>query len=117
MPTAQDFQSFTASVFPSQSAEVVIAKQPVLADHGRDLRSAINQLPPEASRTLLSEYGAATPALVTTIEDAILLREFAFEHAAQQANLSKDWLSDADAHTSGINESVAASNDTWNMAP
>lgn len=54
MASAQPFQSMTASVFPSQSAEIVIAKQPVLADYGREVRSAINQLPPDVSATCLS---------------------------------------------------------------
>ncbi|NIF27690.1 hypothetical protein F3J44_15070 [Pantoea sp. Tr-811] len=117
MPNAQDFQSFTASVFPSQTTEIVIAKQPALAEHGQELRSAINQLPPEASRTLLGEYGAATPALVGMLEDAIVQREFAHEHAAQQANLSQDWLNAADLQRTGIDESVAAADDAWNMAP
>ncbi|MBC3479062.1 hypothetical protein OGV25_23395 [Pseudomonas sp. P1B16] len=117
MPSAQDFQSFTASVFPSQAAEIVIDKQPVLADYGRELRSAINQLPPEATRTLLSEYGGATAQVVTSIEDAILLREFAHERAAQQADLSQEWLNAADRHGPGINEAAVAADDTWNMAP
>lgn len=117
MPSAQDFQSFTASVFPSQAAEIVIAKQPVLADYGQELRSAVNQLPPEASRALLGEYGTASPALVSGIEDAIVQREFAHEHAARQANLSQNWLNAADAHASGIDESLAAADDIWNATP
>lgn len=117
MPTAQAFQSFTASVFPSQSTETVIAKQPVLAEYGRELRNAISQLPPEATRSLLGEYGQASPALITSIEGSILDREFAHERAAQQAAVSQDWLTAADAHGTGINESAAAADDTWNMNP
>lgn len=117
MPTAQDFQSFTASVFPSQAAEIVIDKQPVLADYGRELRNAINQLPPEASRDLLGEYGGTTAQLITSIEDSILLREFAYERATQQADLSQDWLNAADQHRTGIDEATAAADDQWNATP
>lgn len=117
MPNAQDFQSFTASVFPSQAAEIVIAKQPALADYGQQLRSAVNQLPPEISRALVGEYGTASPALVSGIEEAIVQREFAHDHAAQQANLNQNWLTAADRHTSGIDEAVAAADDAWNAAP
>ncbi|MBK4987440.1 MULTISPECIES: hypothetical protein [Pseudomonas] len=117
MPTAQDFQSCTASVFPSQASEIVIAKQPVLVDYGHDLRAVINQLPPEASRMLMGEYGSAGPSLVSEIEQGILTREFAFEHAAQQANLSQDWLNAAEGHHHGIDESVAAADDAWNNSP
>lgn len=116
MPTAQDFQSFTASVFPSQAAEIVIAKQPVLAEYGQELRGAVNQLAPEASRALLAEYGVASPTLLSSIEASILQREFAHEHAAQQANLNQNWLNAADAHAAGIDESVAAADDIWNAA-
>ncbi|WBM32208.1 MULTISPECIES: hypothetical protein [Pseudomonas] len=117
MPNAQEFQSFTASVFPSQTAEIVIAKQPVLTDYGHQLRSAVNQLPPEVSRALLGEYGMASPALVSGIEEAIVQREFANDHAAQQANLNQNWLNAAELHTSGIDETMAAADDTWNAAP
>ncbi|MDR6712126.1 hypothetical protein J2W83_001721 [Pseudomonas hunanensis] len=117
MPTAQDFQSFTASVFPSQTAEIVIEKQSVLADYGRELRNSINQLPPEATRSLLSEYGGTTPQLVTSIENAILLREFAYERATQQADLSQDWLNAADQQRPGIDEAKVAADDQWNVSP
>ncbi|MDH0617476.1 UNVERIFIED_ORG: hypothetical protein J2W65_002681 [Pseudomonas parafulva] len=116
MPTAQDFHSFTAAVFPSQSAEVVLDKQPVLAAYGQDLRQVINQLPPEASRTLLGEYGAAGPELVNVVKEAILRREFASE-MAQQASPSQEWLNAAEAHRSGIDEATVAADDTWNAAP
>ena len=115
MPTAEAFQSFTASVFPSPEAEIVIAKQPVLADHGRELRSAINQLPPDATRSLLGEYGQASQELVSSIERSILQREHAHEQVAQQANISQDWLNGGDMHSQGIDESVAAAHDSWNM--
>lgn len=117
MPTPQDFQSFTASVFPSPAAEVVIAKQPVLADYGREVRNAISQLPPEATRSLLGEYGLASPTLLSSIEGAILQREFAHERATREADVSRDWLNAADLHTAGIDESVASADDTWNVPP
>lgn len=115
MPNAADFTSFTASVFPSQAAEVVVAKQPVLADYGRELRSAINQLPPEVTRSLMSEYGSTTPETVYAVEDAILVREFAYERAAQAVGLDQDWLKEASPAHTGIDESVIGADDPWNM--
>lgn len=34
-----------------------------------------------------------------------------------QAKLNQNWLNAADMHTSGIDEAVAAADDTWNAAP
>lgn len=113
MTSAQDFQSFTASVFPSQESEVVIAKQPVLADYGRELRSAINQLPPEVSRSLLSEYGEPSSALITSIEDAVIMREFAIENSAQESNLDQEWLKGVPAREH-IDEQNIGEEDLWN---
>ncbi|WP_225694466.1 hypothetical protein [Pseudomonas savastanoi] len=112
MIAADEFQSFTASVFPSQDGEIVINKQPVLADYGRELRSAINQLPPEVTRDLLGEYGEPTPALLTSIEDAVTLREFAIENAAKETNLDQGWLNGVAPRE--IDEPNIGAEDLWN---
>lgn len=112
MTSAQDFQSFTASVFPSQDAEIVIGKQPVLADYGRELRSAINQLPPDVTKSLLSTYGEPSPELITSIENAVLMREFAIENAAQETNLDQGWLNGAN-NRQQIDEASIGKADTW----
>ncbi|MDD2149429.1 hypothetical protein NPS52_02055 [Pseudomonas putida] len=65
--------------------------------------------------SLLGECGQAYPALVTSVEGSILAREFAHERAAQQADVSQDWLNAADIPTTGIIESAA--DDIWNMKP
>lgn len=64
---------------------------------------------------LLGECGQAYPALVTPVEGSILAREFAHERAAQQADVSQDWLDAADIPTTGIIESAA--DGIWNMNP
>lgn len=112
MIAAQNFQSFTASVFPSQESEVLIAKQPVLADYGRELRSAINQLPPEVSRSLLSEYGEPGAELLTSIEDAVILREFSIERAAQEIDLDQEWLQGVSPRH--YDEASVGAEDLWN---
>jgi len=112
MASAQQFQSVTASVFPSQSAETVIAKQPVLADYGREVRSAINQLPPEVSRSLLAAYREPQPQLIAQMEAAIINRELAIESAAQEANLDKQWLQGANARR--MDEARLSAEDEWN---
>jgi hypothetical protein len=112
MALAQQFQSMTASVFPSQNEEVVIAKQPVLADYGREVRSAINQLPPEVSRNLLAEYREPQPQLVAQLEEAIITRELAIENAAQGINLDQQWLQGANARR--MDEVGISAGDEWN---
>jgi len=112
MIAAQNFQSFTASVFPSQAGEVLVAKQPVLADYGRELRAAINQFPPEVSRSLLSEYGEPSAELITSIEDAVILREFSIERAAQEIDLDQEWLQGAAPRH--IDEANIGADDIWN---
>lgn len=62
---------------------------------------------------LLGECGQAYPTLVTSVEGSILAREFAHERAAQQADVSQDWLNAADIPTTGIIESAA--DGIWNM--
>lgn len=112
MASAQQFQSVTASVFPFQSAEIVIAKQPVLADYGREVRSAINQLPPDVSRNLLAEYREPQPQLVAQLEEAIITRELAIENAAQEVNLDQQWLQSANARR--MDEVGLSADDDWN---
>lgn len=112
MASAQEFQSVGASIFPSQDAEIVIAKQPVLAEYGREVRSAISQLPPEVSRNLLAEYREPQPQLVAQMEGAIMTRELAIENAAQEVNLDQKWLTGET--TRRMDEVGLSSDDDWN---
>lgn len=112
MATAQQFQGMTASVFPSQSTEIVIAKQPVLADYGREVRSVINQLPPDVARNLLAEYREPQPQLIAQLEEAIIARELAIENAAQEINLDQQWLQGAIARR--MDEVGLSADDDWN---
>lgn len=112
MASAHQFQSVTASVFPSQEAEIVIAKQPVLADYGREVRSALNQLPPEVSRNLLGEYREPQPQIVAQLEEAIMSRELSIENAAQETTLDQQWLQSANARR--MDEVALGNDDEWN---
>lgn len=112
MALAQEFKSVVASVFPSQDAEVVIAKQPVLVEYGREVRSAISQLPPEVSRNLLSEYREPQSTLVAQTEEAIMTRELAIENAGQEVNLDQQWLTGANNRR--MDEVGLSSDDGWN---
>lgn len=93
MATPADFRSLGLSVFPSQEREIILGKQPVLADHGASVREAINKLPPEVSKALLAEYGPPGPAVIESVKDTILLREFAIENAEKGASLDHEWAS------------------------
>jgi hypothetical protein len=112
MASAQEFQSVTASVFPSQSEETVIAKQSVMAEYGRDVRSIINQFPPEVTHHLLSEYREPHPQLMAKVQEAIINRELAIENSAQEVNLDHQWLQGEDE---GLMDEVGFSeDDDWN---
>ncbi|MEN9194438.1 MULTISPECIES: hypothetical protein [Xanthomonas] len=113
MASAAEFQSVGASVFPSQDREVVLNKQPALAEHGREVRSAINQLPPEVSQALLREYGEPSPQMIAQAESAIISRELAIESAAQEANLDKDWAVSGGANRR-MDEVGLSAGDEWN---
>jgi len=71
MPRAADFRPFTAAISPSPEKEVLVAKQAVLAEHGREVRAAIRQLEPEVSGALLDHYTMPTEEAVSEIEMAI----------------------------------------------
>jgi len=112
LTSPHQFQSVTASVFPSQATEIVIGKQPALADYGREVRSAINQFPPDVSRNLIAEYREPSPQLVARLEEAITSRELAIENVAQEANLDQQWLQSANAqHTDNLD---LGADDGWN---
>jgi len=112
LTSPHQFQSMAASVFPSQTAETVIAKQPALADYGREVRPAINQLPPEVSRSLLAEYSEPQPQLVARLEEAIITRELAIENAGQETNLDQQWLQNVNAQR--IDNLGLSADDGWN---
>lgn len=115
MASASQFKPVLASVFESQTQEIVINKQPILAEHGRELRAAVNQLPTELNRELLSAYAEPKPAVVTKIEDAIVLREFAIENAAAEKDLDQEWLAGGKALArNNINEQYLGADDEWN---
>lgn len=112
MPTANQFQGFTASVFPSQDAEIVIAKQAALSDHGREVRAAVNQLPSEVSRSLLGDYKEFTPQVIASAEAAIMTRELAIENAEKEVGLDVAWLQSA--ATRRMDEVGLSAGDDWN---
>ena len=88
------FQGMTASIFPSQDGEITVSKQAVLAEYGREVRLALNQLPPDVSKQLLSAYQKPTVELIRILEEAITSREFAIDNAAKEANLDQQWAAD-----------------------
>lgn len=112
MSAAHKFESFTASVFESQQDEIVVGKQPILADYGRELRSAINQLPPEVTRDLMGDYAEPGPSLITSIENAVTMREYSIENAQQVQNLDQSWLNGAQARN--LDEQNLGADDIWN---
>ncbi len=112
MASPQDFRSVAASVFPSQTAEIVIAKQPVLGEYGREVRCAINQLPPDVSKALLAEYGEPTATLSAQLEAAIITRELAIENTQSGIDLDQQWLQGENARR--MDEVGLSADDDWN---
>lgn len=114
--TAMQFQPMLSSVVASQDSEVTIGKQPILADYGREVRLALNALPPDVSRDLMAEFREPTPELVSSMENAITFRELAIENATQENNLDQDWLSSGGTNRK-ISESALGADDEWNSGP
>lgn len=112
MTTANQFQAFTASVFPSHDTEIVIAKQAALSEHGREVRSAVNQLPSEVSRALLGDYKELSPQMIAAAEAAIMTRELSIENAENEVGLDQSWLQSAT--TRRMDEVGLSSDDDWN---
>jgi hypothetical protein len=112
MPHAAQFQGMLSSVLPSQDAEVILGKQPVLADHGREVRAAISAMPPEVSRSLMSEYREPTPQLVSSIEDTILMREHAIDNAEKGIGLDQQWAA-GDGPGRKLSEQSIGEKDPW----
>lgn len=116
MVAATEFQPMLSTVVASQDAEVTLGKQPIMAEYGREVRTAINALPPEISRGLLSEYREPAPQLVAQMETAIMSRELAIEGAAQEANLDTEWLAGG-GNGRTIDEHTIGADDDWNTGP
>lgn len=114
MALAHDFQSFTASVLPSQDFEVILRKQAPLAEHGREVRLALSQMPPEVTKELLGDYGAPKPEVVAAIEATVITRELSIENAAQEVNLDKEWLSGGGMGRR-MDEVGLSADDSWNI--
>ncbi|WP_323025718.1 hypothetical protein [Castellaniella sp.] len=115
MATAQEFKSMGISIFASQDREIILSKQPVLAEYGAGVREALRKLPAEVSKSLLAEYGPASPGLITSLEESIVAREFALENAASGVNLDRDWAKggvDRRMDEVGLSEA-----DAWNEDP
>lgn len=91
MATTQQFQSMGVSIFPSQDREIILGKQPVLAEYGAGIREAIKKLPADVSKSLLAEYGAPPAALITSLEQSIIAREFAIDMTEKGVNLDQEW--------------------------
>lgn len=113
MAAASEFSGMTGSIYESQDSEITLSKQPVLSEHGSEVRKAINQLPPETSQALLAQYGETPPSVVANIESAVTMRELAIENAEAEADIDQQWIRD------GVNsrmDSVGLSNDDeWNQ--
>ena len=110
------FEGMLSSVIESQGAEVALGKQPVLADYGREVRLALNALPPEASAGLTAGYQEPGAALLGAIAHAIDTRGEAADNAAQRRGIDQQWLG-TEGGARAINEAALAGADSWNPAP
>ena len=114
--TATQFQGMIASVVSSQEAEVILGRQPILADYGREVRATLSAFPPEVSRELMSEYREPASHLVAAMEGAIMSRELAIENAAQEVGLDQEWLAGS-GNGRKISEASLSADDEWNLDP
>ncbi len=114
MALAQDFQGFTASVLPSQDAEVRLRKQAALSAHSNEIRLALTQMPPEVSQELLGEYAPPKLEMVAAIEATVITRELSIENASQEVNLDKEWLSGG-GMSRRMDEVGLSEEDGWNI--
>lgn len=108
-----EFQGMISSVIQSQDTEVILGKQPILSDYGREVRTALSALPPEVSRGLMNEYREPGPQLVAEMEGAIMSRELAIENVTQEIGLDQQWLAGGGSGRH-ISESSLSGKDEWN---
>lgn len=113
-PQASAFQGMIASVVQSQSYEVILGKQPILSDYGREVRSAMSALPPEITKGLMFEYRDPTPELVSQMAGAIMERELGIENVQQGIGLDQEWLQGAGTGRS-MSEKAVGNDDPWNL--
>lgn len=112
---ASDFQGMISTVLQSQFNEVILGKQPVLSDYGREVRAALSALPPDVTNALMSEYRAPTLQLMDTMAAAIIQRELGIEQIEQGVGLDQEWLKGAGAGRS-MSESSVGNDDPWNLS-
>ncbi len=109
---ASQFEPMLSTVVASQSTEVTLGRQPIMAEYGGEVRKAINALPTELSRGLMAEYKEPAPQLLAELEGSIMSRELAIENAAQEKTIDQEWLSGAGAGRK-IDESNIGEKDAW----
>lgn len=109
-----NFIGMISSVVPSQEAEVIVGKQPILAIYGQEVRTALGALPPEISRLLTGDYREPSAALLQAVEGALIARELAQEGAAREADLDREWLASSGSGR-GLEEGALGAEDSWNV--
>jgi len=114
MVSPQKFQGMIASIFPSQSAEVILEKQPILASYGREIHSIINQLPSETAYSLFAKYSKPTSELITQLEEAFISRELMTDLVIQEVGIDKKWFESV--NTLYTNEKDTNDIDEWNIS-
>lgn len=116
MTAAHNFQPMGASIFPSQSFEVILHKQAITADYGREVRLAVMQLPDDISKSLLAEYGEPDAGLVASVEASIIERELSLENIAAEIGLDTAYFNGAASRRLDERGLSEGDND-WNDGP
>ena len=110
-----DFKPFVGSaVFASQDREIILGKQAVLANVGREVRGALNELSGDIANDLVSAYKPASPQLVSAIENSILAREFSIENMESGATLDNGWANGDEGLNRRMDEAGLGADDPWN---
>jgi hypothetical protein len=101
------------STSPELVEQVFMGKQSALSDQSRDIRAAMNMMPPEVSKGIINAYELPKPALIVQIEQTIVSRELSIDNVNQGVTLDKEWASGA-GQSRSIDEEVIGEKDNWN---
>jgi hypothetical protein len=110
--SAFQFQGMIASIIPSQTIEVLLGKQPALADYGRELRVTLNAMPPHVSLKLVNDLRLPVVQLLRDLEEAIIARELAVGGADRTGPLH---ISGSGAGVRRVDEIRFSASDDWNL--
>lgn len=107
---SDEYTPCTATINTSLPTERAIAKQPILQNQGKEVKSVLAKLPSDVVQELLGDYKKLPAKLVALIKKALDER-LELEEAIAQAEIDPS-LADKGSRP-GINEFQAGADDPW----